>query len=147
MRTWLVVVLLLAGCNPGSAGPVAIDTAHDACDHCRMIISDTRFAAQIVAPGEEPRLFDDIGCLRDYVRRHSPIPQARVFVADHRTGEWIDAARAIYTRSTAVKTPMASGIIAHASIASRDGDHEAAGGEDVPVSAILGVRDIGRTLE
>jgi hypothetical protein len=33
---------------------------------------------------------------------------------------------------------MASGIVAHGSRASRDADPSAAGGEDVPVSAILG---------
>lgn len=147
MRTVVIVALLLAGCGPGPATPVAIDTAHDACHHCRMIISDVRFAAQIVAPGDDPRLFDDIDCLRNYLRTHPPGPRATVFVADHRTGDWIDAAHAIYTRSTRMRTPMASGIMAHAATASRDADPAAAGGQDVPVSFVLGVRGVGRAVE
>jgi hypothetical protein len=59
-------------------------------------------------------------------------------VADHRTGEWVDASRAVFTRTPAVQTPMASGLIAHADAASRDRDNAAAGGSDVSPAAILG---------
>ena len=51
-----------------------------------------------------------------------------VFVADHRTGEWVDARRAVFTR-TSIDTPMASGLVAHADAASRDADPAAAGGQ------------------
>src|SRR5262249_29888212 len=66
---WLGASLLvsLAGCTGSSLEPVAIDTKNDTCAWCRMAISDTRFAAELLAPAEEPRLFDDIGCLRDYL--------------------------------------------------------------------------------
>ena len=37
------------------------------CGYCRMIVSDQRFASQIVAPYEEPRFFDDLGCLARYL--------------------------------------------------------------------------------
>jgi copper chaperone NosL len=102
-----------------------------------MVASDPRTAAQIVAPGEEPRIFDDIGCLRQYLTRHEVARDAAIFVADHRTGDWVSAAGAIYTLSRGRQTPMSSGIIAHASQASRDEDPAAAGGEDVAASAIL----------
>ncbi len=35
-----------------------------------MAVSSARFASQIVAPGEEPRFFDDLGCLAAYLREH-----------------------------------------------------------------------------
>jgi copper chaperone NosL len=102
-----------------------------------MVASDPRTAAQIVAPGEEPRIFDDIGCLRQYLTRHEVARDAAIFVADHRTGDWVSAAGAVYTLSKGRRTPMGSGIIAHASRASRDADAASAGGDDVAVSDIL----------
>lgn len=137
--SWRLLLLgVLSGCANGAAQPVPIDTANDACAYCRMIVSDARVAAQIVAAGDEPRVFDDIGCLRDYLARHEMTRDAVVFVADHRTGEWVHATHAVYTLATGRRTPMASGIVAHADRASRDRDAIAAGGEDVAVRAILG---------
>jgi copper chaperone NosL len=134
----LLLVVMMPACTSGPLQPVPIDTQHDACAYCRMIASDPRLAAQIVTPGDEAKVFDDIGCLRDYVAKREVPRDAVVFVADHRTGEWVQASDAVYTLSTGRRTPMSSGIIAHGSRASRDIDPAAARGVDVPVPAILG---------
>jgi copper chaperone NosL len=132
-----VAALMSAACGgSGEPRPAALDLGRDACSHCRMAIVSTTTAAQIVAPGEEPRLFDDLGCLRDFVAVTPVPPDAVVFVADHRTGDWILARQAVYTRTT-LQTPMASGLIAHADAASRDQDPAARGGEAVPVGSLL----------
>jgi len=99
-----------------------------------MMVSDVRVAAQIVAPGEEPLFFDDIGCLRDYLASTSAAADAVVYVADHRTGAWVDATQAVFTRSATIETPMGSGIIAHADAASRDADDAARGGSGVTLA-------------
>ena len=134
----LLFAVVTSGCTSGPAQPVSIDTRNDSCAYCRMVVSDPRVAAQIVAPGEEADVFDDIGCLRDYLAQHGLARDAVVFVADHRTGEWVQARYAVYTVSAGRRTPMSSGIVAHGSRASRDSDLVAAGGVDVPVRAILG---------
>jgi len=126
----------LAACAPGLPVPVAIDTAADVCAHCRMAIVSTATAAEIVARGEEAVLFDDLGCLRDYVA-HAGLPgDAMVVVADHRTGAWVDGRMAVFTK-TSLDTPMGSGILAHATIASRDLDAAAGGGTAMPVRSLL----------
>lgn len=130
-------VALTAACaGRGAPGPVAIDLGRDACSHCRMAIVSTATAAEIVAPGEAPRLFDDLGCLRDFVASHPPASDALVFVADHRTGAWVEARHATVTK-TSLQTPMASGLVAHADAASRDQDPAARGGEAVSLGSIL----------
>lgn len=131
MTRHLMAIVSLASavaCGQVPAGPVTIDIKNDTCAHCRMGIVSTTTSAQIVAPGEEPRFFDDIGCLRDYLAREGLADTARAFVTDHRTGAWIDARAAVFTR-TSIDTPMASGIVAHADEASRDADPAAAGGQ------------------
>lgn len=137
-RPLLLLLAMMPGCTTGPVQPVSIDTRNDTCAYCRMVVSDPRVAAQIVARGEEARVFDDIGCLRDHLARRGVPRDATVFVADHRTGEWVEARDAVYTISTGRRTPMASGIVAHGNRASRDADPAAAGGVDVPVRAILG---------
>jgi copper chaperone NosL len=144
----LLLALLGAACAQGPPPPASLDTRNEACAHCRMGIIDARLAAQVVAPGEEPRFFDDIGCLRDYLRTAGKLAgNVTAYVADHRTSEWVPAARATYTRAVHVQTPMATSLIAHAGPASRDSDPDAAGGTPVTVADVFGpggVPDGGR---
>ena len=117
--------LIAAACSI-SSGPAFLNTRTDACATCRMIVSDVRFASQIVARYEEPRFFDDLGCLRKYLET-ARLPQgAVVYVADHRTSEWVRADAAVFSRSSAVVAPMGSRFIAHVSAASRQSDPDAA---------------------
>lgn len=129
------LLLIVSGCGR-AAEPVAIEMGRDACSHCRMAIVSIATAAQIVAPGEEPRLFDDLGCLRDSIAAARPAGDARVFVADHLTGAWIEAHQAVFTR-TGLDTPMGSGLVAHADEASRDRDPAAGGGTNVVPGSIV----------
>ena len=126
----LLFLALLAACSPaGPPPPAPLDTANEACRHCRMMVSDARFAAQLVAPGEEPLFFDDAGCLRDFLAEN---PDKRAgftaYVADHRTRAWVLADQAVYTRAEGLATPMDSHLIAHADAASRAADAGAEGG-------------------
>ncbi|MCM2333195.1 MAG: hypothetical protein NDI82_04525 [Anaeromyxobacteraceae bacterium] len=135
----VALVLFLAGCTRGPAEPSAVDTSTDGCAHCRMAVSDARFAGQLAAPGEEPRFFDDLGCLRDHLRAKPRLPRGSVaFVADHRTRQWIRASRALFTRREALPTPMSSHLVAHADVASRDADAAAAGGAPVTAADLFG---------
>ena len=128
----IALVIAAAGCSRGPLPPAPLDTRNDACAECRMTVSAARFASQIVAPGEEPRFFDDLGCLAAYMRHRPPLPSgAVVYVADHRTREWVVAATAVFTKVAGLDTPMDSQVVAHASVASRDADAAAAGGQPI----------------
>lgn len=128
----------LAACAAGPPRPVAIDTLNDQCAACRMVISDPVFAAQVVAPNEEPRLYDDLRCLRDGLIAAPAGPGARIFVADRRTGAWVAAGAAIFVRVPDLATPMASHWVAYADEASRHSDPDAAGGAVIGATEVLG---------
>ncbi|HXU72317.1 MAG TPA: nitrous oxide reductase accessory protein NosL [Polyangia bacterium] len=130
---WLFI-LLLAGCSLSRTTPAALDTSgKEACAFCRMAIVDGSTAAQLVAPGEEPRFFDDLGCLRSYLATATLPWKAAVYVADHRTKTWVPLSQAVYARQPALETPMGSQLIAHANEASRASDGAARGA--TPLSA------------
>lgn len=118
----LALLVSMAGCADGPLPPATITVGVD-CSHCRMAVSDPTLAAQLVAPGEDPRFFDDIGCLVAYLKEHPAGTGARAYVADHASGSWIVANDALYSRGDRVATPMGSHLIAHADEAAqaRDG--------------------------
>lgn len=134
-----VAALTLLACGGGPPQPAGLDTRNDACTSCRMAISDASLGAQLVAPYEEPRFFDDLGCLRDYLKSPRALPRGTVaYVVDHRTRAWVRASAAVYTRHDALATPMASHLMAHVDAASRDQDPAARGGQPVSATDVFG---------
>jgi len=132
-----LVAAIVAGCG-GAGGPQPVAVGQEACAFCRMTISQPDFASQIVAPGELPRFFDDLGCLHQFLaatpRGTEP---AEIYVTDRRTKEWVRAESAVFSRVDALATPMGSHLVAHATLVSRDADPEAAAGMPVALSEVV----------
>jgi copper chaperone NosL len=138
MRTAALVAALACACCTGTPSPARLE-GNEACGWCRMTIAEARFAGQIVAPSEEPRFFDDVGCLGRFVQEAHALPERAVaYVADHRTKAWVRADTAVYTRVSTVETPMGSHLLAHADAASRDADPMAAGGAARTAADVFG---------
>lgn len=136
MGAMVVISLgLAAGCG-SSTGPATLDTGNDQCGTCRMVVSAVATASQVVAPGQEPRFFDDLGCLDQFLATTPAASDARVFVADHRTGEWVPVGSAVFTKVAGIAGAMGSPFVAHASAASRTADRGIAG-VDVPAAVAL----------
>lgn len=137
----ILAALLVAGiaaCD-GESRPEDLVKGRDLCASCRMPVSDVHFAAQITAPGELPRFFDEVGCLSGFVKSgSSKVSGAVAWVADHRTGTWVRADRAVFTRVLLLTTPMNHHLIAHESAASRDSDPDARGGQPVTPQEVFG---------
>ena len=131
-------VAVLAACGGGADGPAPVDTKNDACAWCRMSVSDLRFAAQLTAPGHEPKLFDDAGCLRDWLKEPREAAEWTAWLSDHRTKEWVKAKDAVLVRDPAIQTPMSSGLVAWANADSREQDPAGKGGTPVPVAEVVG---------
>lgn len=135
--------LLLGACASGMPQPAALARG-ESCASCRMSVADPRLAAQLVTPGEDPLFFDDIGCLRDWLKGHRQPRGSAAFVADHRTGAWVPAEHAVFVRSTRLRTPMGSQLLGYLDTASRDADPAAAGGTPVGEPQVLSALAGGR---
>ena len=103
--------LVLTACG-GEPQPVPIVYDEDACSHCRMAVSQPAFAAELVTPGGQVELFDDLGCLAAWLREHPPPAGSGLFVADYESHDWFAAPDATYLVSPELPTPMGSGLAA-----------------------------------
>jgi copper chaperone NosL len=116
---YVILSLVLSACSSEQkTGPVEVRWDQNNCERCRMMLSDRNFGAQIRYYPEAKRSkvvkFDDIGCatlwLKDKPWRKDPDTQ--IWVADHRSGEWIDAEQATYIRKK--NSPMGFNLGAQA---------------------------------
>lgn len=110
-RAWASVLafsVCLAACDDGSQPREPIWNKQ-ACDHCHMLLSDQRYAAQLVTHTGERLYFDDIGCLAAFMQRSSERERA----AWVRSGAaWLPARTSHF--SAGAETPMGYGFSADA---------------------------------
>ena len=97
--------------DPRPAGPPEIAWGEQECSHCRMILSDPRFAAAASGPGGV-LVFDDVGCL--LAARRSGVASGPAWVADRGSGDWLPATEAWFAVDSPEVTPMGSGTLAYA---------------------------------
>jgi copper chaperone NosL len=120
--------LLLAGCSGGpDTGPKEVKWDRDACERCRMVLSDRKHSAQVrwLPEGKRSRVmkFDDIGCAALWLedKPWKDAVSTEIWVTDHRTGEWIDARSATYVKGH--MTPMEYGLGAQSDAAENGLDY------------------------
>ena len=110
----LLVAVSFFGCNKKSSNGIeAIHWDRDMCQRCKMVVSERRYAAEIIDPDSgKAYKFDDIGCAVLWLKEeHIPWSnRAKIWVTDAKSGKWIDARSAKYTDDSI--TPMAYGIAA-----------------------------------
>ncbi len=109
----LTLGVLITGCGQHRSmdEPPDIVPGLDACDECRMIINEERYAAACRTGEGKAFRFDDIGCMRQYLKKHHLQPRG-MWVKDYQTAGWLPASRAWFVQSKRIPTPMAYGIIA-----------------------------------
>lgn len=114
-KTWALVLffLLLTACQEGNKEQLPVDFAWGrvACLWCKMTISDPHYAAQVIDPRGRTYHFDDIGCTILWLRRQPWKDNARTWVNDVKTTEWIEAEKANWIYGDP-KTPMGYGFAA-----------------------------------
>ena len=114
-RRAAIVVLagaIVAGACARSDAPAEPVWGKEPCAHCKMLVSDKRYAAQVAYDGDR-YFFDDIGCMVLWMDARKP--GAKAWVRSATSAEWLDARAAFYVAGA--RTPMDFGFEANA----RDG--------------------------
>jgi len=111
-----VLAAFAAGCAAKASGPPDIVVDRTACSHCTMLVSEVAYAAAYEMHGGGARVFDDIGCMLEAMRREGLTPGAsgvRVWFHDANDGKWIEEGSAVFVVSSEIRTPMGGGIVAY----------------------------------
>jgi hypothetical protein len=101
----LVVIALVTCTRTGGPEPIVFD--RESCAHCRMLISDPAFAAQLQTEDGETFNFDDPGCLLRWRAEHAPHVRAVWFHHLHEE-RWLPEAEVAFV--PVARTPMGYGL-------------------------------------
>lgn len=112
-RARLTAAALALACAAPAVRPIPYGT--EPCAHCHMVITDARFAAELVSRKGRVWFFDDPACLAAFYASGEVPPGdvALLVVNDFVTPDSaLDARTASYLETARVQTPMGGGIIA-----------------------------------
>ena len=108
---WALPAMLLLSCAPD--GPVPVILNKDACEMCKMTISNGQFAGELITKKGRVYKFDDMFCIRDY-REEYPDTEIKATYIHYFPGnnELIPAETAFYVKSPDFRSPMGGNIAA-----------------------------------
>lgn len=101
---YFLMTLMIAACTRKPRDP---HWHKDTCAHCRMTLSDPRFAAQILAP-QGPIYYDDLGCALEARRANPELNKHPLMVRPDGRESWVKAEEAHYNQG--LRTPMGYGF-------------------------------------
>lgn len=108
------MLVFLVGC---SQKPKPINLYEDQGTYCKMVISDRRFAAELVTTKGKSLKFDAIECLADYwVENREELKGAKLWVSDfNEPNKWLSIEEAVFVKSREIQSPMGESLLALAS--------------------------------
>jgi copper chaperone NosL len=126
----LSAALLIAGC---ADGPRDITVGAEECAHCRMIVSEEAFAAQLRTAQGRSLVFDSIECMAEFVRDNEASGEVQVggmWVTDFASpGTWLPADEAFFLQSRELRSPMGLNLSAYGSSQDAAAHRQEFGGE------------------
>lgn len=130
---------LLVAC--GSSGPGDVHWGVEECAQCQMVISDERYAAQVVDRRGNTFKFDAIECMTAFLNggKLAASDLASVWVADGRDS-WVAAEDAHFVHSENIRSPMGGGLTAHTSAEAARQLQAEVGGHVLSWAAVLELR-------
>lgn len=105
------LILLLAGCGNEEVKPVEINESTDTCEVCNMMVANDQHVTQIALESGRTLVFDDLGCMYEWLDGHAEEKIAAEFVRDYHNKEWVLVDEATFVYNQSVKTPMAYNVI------------------------------------
>ncbi|HEX6316503.1 MAG TPA: nitrous oxide reductase accessory protein NosL [Gemmatimonadaceae bacterium] len=127
------VALTLAACQ---RAPRPLAAGVDACDYCRMTVSDTRFGGEIESRTGKLYTFDAVECLASfYLDASSRDDVRRAWVSDFDSGRLVPVDSAVFLQGSSLNSPMGQGLVAFALTA--DSTLRRHGGRQVRWSDVL----------
>jgi copper chaperone NosL len=108
----LFILFVASGC--GTTEPQAIDYGKDVCTHCKMVVADPKYGAEMITKKGKIYKFDSAECLMDFVSEDTKnqSTDAQLLVINFaKPTTFIDAKNAFYLIDKGYQSPMGGNIV------------------------------------
>ncbi len=110
----MVLVLMSMLFNACNSKPEPIVYGSDICAHCKMLIADAKYGAELITAKGKIYKFDSIECLADFYLKNNSDPKlTKLFVIDFRKPEsLIEINKAVFLKNEKFHSPMGMNVLA-----------------------------------
>lgn len=113
VAVFLIVSFSLTSCDSNEPEPIAYN--RDACEFCKMSISESRFASELITSKGRVYKFDDLSCMFRYMKEHGDVKIKNYYVGDFlRENILMDATGSFFVKHESFRSPMGGNIAAFA---------------------------------
>ncbi len=130
--------VVLSACG---SGPEPLRYGADVCEHCRMMIMDPKYGAEIVTAKGRIFKFDAAECMVNFLRagsvQLSPGRDRFLTIDMASPGNLIDAKTAFYLKDRAFQSPMGGNLASFASRSLAENNHQHADGRILTWNELL----------
>lgn len=103
----LITMICLTSMSCDYSKPVPIQLNKDACDYCKMTISDGKFCSEIITEKGRCYKFDDVHCMISYHKENANVKSQYFYVHDfNQKMEFLNLANSFLVESKSFKSPM-----------------------------------------
>lgn len=105
----LIAMVTLVSCGPTEPQPIKLNS--DSCDFCKMTISNSKYAAELITQKGRIYKFDDISCMIKYAKSNTTVEYSGFYVNDYlNDNKFIDAEKGYYLKGGTISSPMRGNI-------------------------------------
>ena len=109
--SYLLILLVSVSCVTKEAEPIKLNS--DACEFCKMKISDGKFGAELITSKGRIYKFDDMHCMINYHKENKNVQIHSFYIHDYNQNNvLIPAETAFYIKGGEINSPMHGNIIA-----------------------------------
>lgn len=113
ISTTVVMAFFLVSCTNTLPKPIKLNV--DACDHCKMTISNEKFASECITQKGKVYKFDDVKCMVNFIQKNSNTKFEQIYISDFLTSShFLLANNAIIIKADGLKSPMGGNYAAFA---------------------------------
>jgi len=110
----LFASLVLISCVSGEPKPLQLNS--DACDFCKMTISNGQYGAELITQKGRYYKFDDVACMIHFAKSNTVVPYKAFFVCDYLMGNTlVPVEKCYFLKGGTINSPMNGNAIAFTS--------------------------------
>jgi copper chaperone NosL len=107
----LTILFILASCGSDTPKPIKLNS--DACDFCKMTISNGKFAAELITEKGRYYKFDDVTCMVKYAKSNTVVAYKSFYVSDYsKDNTLIPVEQSFFLKGGTISSPMRGNAIA-----------------------------------
>lgn len=110
----LMLLTTLYSCTSYEPKPIKLNV--DSCDFCKMTISNSKFAAELITVKGRVYKFDDVSCMIKYAKANTNVDYKVLYVNDYLIeNKFIEVEKGFYLKGGTISAPMGGNLVVFSS--------------------------------